>query len=167
MMRLNKTKEKYEKAKAARVEIKAKQTEVLRELVQVEGEHRAAKDRKIAIETCGDQKKIFKKENEMKEELTMKQKRNQNFEQLLINKQIKMIDKILAKETKCNEVSQSINNVRARIKKAIEDNEKLSEEVKSLKQMLPKPTLNVRNSPEKPVFSDERDLFSNQEMGDM
>lgn len=97
MMRLNKTKEKYEKAKAARVEIKAKQTEVLRELVQVEAEHRAAKDRKIAIETCGDQKKIFKKENEMKEEFTMKQKRNQNFEQLLINKQIKMIDKILAK----------------------------------------------------------------------
>ena len=93
-------------------------------------------------------------------------KRNQNFEQLTINKQIKMIDKILAKETKWNEISDEIKNVYIKIKDANRENERLTTEVRELKRMLPKPSLKVRNSPEKHLFVDEKDVFSNQGTSD-
>ena len=164
---ISKTKEIYDRGKIEKTRIKEKQKQVLNDLALIEAEHRQWKDKKMALEYNHRLKDVFKKEIENKDELLTIKKRNQNFEQLTINKQIKMIDKILAKEEKWNKISEEIKNLYGRIKEANRENEHLSEEVKNLKMMLPKPTLKVRNSPEKPLFIDEKDVFSNQGASDM
>ena len=57
-------------------------------------------------------------------------RRNENFDRICTNKQIKQIDKILAKENDCNEVDMRISEVRSHIKQATADNIKIANEVK-------------------------------------
>lgn len=75
------------------------------------------------------------------------------------NNQIKKIDKILNKEMRCNEMDIKITELKQKLAEANTVNSQLGTEVKSLKKMMPKPTLKVRNSPEKPLNHTEKDLF--------
>ena len=67
---------------------------------------------------------------------------------------------MLAKETRWNKIDEEITRVKERLAKITQENKQLTGEVKNLKKMLPKQSLNVRNSPEKPLFAQqEKDAF--------
>jgi len=90
----------------------------------------------------------------------MLKKKNEHFQNMVIEKQIKSIDKILAKEMKWNDIELHITDIKDRLARADNESKVLATEVQYLKQMLPKSNLKVRNSPEKPLNNEESSLFS-------
>lgn len=158
---INKAKEVYDKCKHQRKNLKEKQKLISEDYVKINSDYRKLKDRKIALQNNVSPQKLFKKDYDLADEYEALKKRNENYEKMATNKQIKMIDKILHKEMRWNEIDQQITEIKAKLDESNAQNKLLAKEAKNLKWMLPPSTLKVRNSPEKPLFTDNHDLFIN------
>jgi DNA repair exonuclease SbcCD ATPase subunit len=97
---INKAKEVYDKCKLEKKSLKEKQKLISEDYVKTNSDYRKLKDRKIALQNNISQQKLFKKDFDLIDECEALKKRNENYEKMVTNKQIKMIDKILLKEMK-------------------------------------------------------------------
>lgn len=95
---INKAKEVYDKCKHQRKNLKEKQKLISEDYVKINSDYRKLKDRKIALQNNVSPQKLFKKDYDLADEYEALKKRNENYEKMTTNKQIKMIDKILHKE---------------------------------------------------------------------
>jgi len=96
---IRKLKDKYEKMKDDRKAIKVNQRQIINNMADIDIEYRHLKDKKIAIENNAKSFSAFDTLTSADEYEELR-RRNENFDKIITNKQIKMIDKILAKESK-------------------------------------------------------------------
>lgn len=81
------------------------------------------------------------------------------------NKQIKTIDKILAKETKCNEIYEKITQIKEKLAEYKVKNKDVAKQSKELKKMLPKTKVRLKKTPEKPLSMGENEGLQHYTMG--
>eukprot|EP00343_Euplotes_focardii_P009176 CAMPEP_0205823888 /NCGR_PEP_ID=MMETSP0206-20130828/18344_1 /ASSEMBLY_ACC=CAM_ASM_000279 /TAXON_ID=36767 /ORGANISM="Euplotes focardii, Strain TN1" /LENGTH=96 /DNA_ID=CAMNT_0053121443 /DNA_START=235 /DNA_END=525 /DNA_ORIENTATION=- len=81
----------------------------------------------------------------------------------MIDKESKQIDKMLIKNNKWDELRQKIDQVKAQLFEANEENKDIRKELKTCKKMLPNlKSQGPRRSPEKPLYPKEaKDAFFN------
>jgi hypothetical protein len=97
--KIRETKEKSNKMAEEHKDILQRQKKVSDDYTKLVTKKRSLTNKKIAIKNNVPANEYFKKENALDKEYVAAKKKHEDYQQIMINKEIKQIDKVLEKES--------------------------------------------------------------------